>query len=246
MASEALSTRFQAAVQAFWEIRRGQLQRQVDAGRVDAGTRGAVTGGGHMAPIEQLVVDLLFEAGLDELEAIDIRTRTNLELPGYYRPTKQWDLLVVAGDQLVTALEFKSMVGSVGKNLNNRVEEAVGSATDVWTAYREGRLGNGPRPFLGYFFLLGDSDDVRRSTTSRSPLFPIDPIFQGASYAERYQILCQRLVAERLYDGACVTLATDEDVTRLTHPAEEVSFARFIAELQGNAYRFVQNRRLDA
>ena len=68
-------------------------------------------------------------------------------LPGYYRPEKKWDLLVVSNNQLVTAIEFKSQVGpSFGNNFNNRVEEAVGSATDIWTAYREKRFGTNPRP----------------------------------------------------------------------------------------------------
>lgn len=55
-----------------------------------------------------------------------------LELPGYFRPTKKWDLLVVWHDQLLAALEFKSHAGpSFGNNFNNRTEEAMGSALDL-------------------------------------------------------------------------------------------------------------------
>jgi hypothetical protein len=43
-----------------------------------------------------------------------------------------------------------------GNNFNSRSEEAIGSATDIWVAYREGRFGKKPAPFLGYFFLLED------------------------------------------------------------------------------------------
>lgn len=142
-----LETRFREAVQSFWSARAAQRQKQVDAGRIDAGTRGAVTGGTQMGALEVLVSDLLAEAGLDRLH---IHTRTALELPGYFRPEKKWDLLVVADGQLVTAIEFKSQVGpSFGNNFNNRSEEAIGSANDIWTAYREQRFGIGPRPFLG-------------------------------------------------------------------------------------------------
>jgi len=142
-----IEARLQEAVQHFWNTREIQQQRQSEFGKTDAGTRGAVTGGAQMAEIERLVVDILEQTGLNRLH---IRTRTELELPGYYRPEKKWDLLVVSNDQLVTAIEFKSQVGpSFGNNFNNRVEEAVGSATDIWTAYREGRFGMSPRPFLG-------------------------------------------------------------------------------------------------
>jgi hypothetical protein len=33
---------------------------------------------------------------------------------------------------LVATVEVKSQVGSFGNNFNNRVEEAIGSATDFW------------------------------------------------------------------------------------------------------------------
>lgn len=67
---------------------------------------------------------------------------TDLELPGYFRPNKKWDLLVVDKNELVIAIEFKSQVGpSFGNNFNNRTEEAMGTALDIWTAYREGVFG---------------------------------------------------------------------------------------------------------
>ena len=36
----------------------------------------------------------------------DIFTKKKLELPGYYRSTKKWDLLVVSREQLVMAVEL--------------------------------------------------------------------------------------------------------------------------------------------
>ena len=38
----------------------------------------------------------------------------------------------------------------------------------------------------------------------RSPHFPVFPEFQGASYIQRYNLLCQRLVREQLYTTASV------------------------------------------
>ena len=226
-----LNERFQEAVQAFWAGREEALQRQIESGRVDAGTRGAVTAGSHMGAIEALVVDLLEEAGLDRL---DVKTKVGLELPGYFRPEKRWDLLVVSGGHLVTAIEFKSQVGpSFGNNYNNRVEEAIGNATDIWTAFREGRLGL-RRPFLGYLFLLEDTPRVHSPVRAKAPYFPVDPAFEQASYSQRYSILCQRLVLERLYDATCFTLATKSTTTEVHHPSPELSFERFAAQLQGH------------
>jgi hypothetical protein len=193
-----------------------------------------------MGALEVLVSDILTEAGLDRAH---IRTRTALEVPGYFRPEKKWDLLVVADGNLVAAMEFKSQVGpSFGNNFNNRTEEAIGSATDIWTAYREGRLGTGPRPFLGYFFLLEDCDAVKRPVKNAEPYFKVDPAFERASYNKRYELLLRRMVMERLYDAACLTCATKGANTLISHPAEDLSFKRFVAALQGAAVAFTRSR----
>lgn len=236
-----LDERFQQAVQAFWDARNRQQQKQIEAGKIDAGTRGAVTGGTQMGALEILLTDVLVDAGLSRS---DIRARTALELPGYYRPEKKWDLLVVADGQLLLAVEFKSQVGpSFGNNFNNRTEEAIGNAEDVWTAYREGRFGNHPAPFLGYFFLLEDSDRVHAPVANAEPYFEVDPLFKAASYAKRYEILCQRLVLERKYTAACLTLATKESPSRVSHPGVALSFRQFAAATDGHARAFVSGRR---
>lgn len=235
-----IEARFREAVQSYWAARSAAKAKQVEAGTIDAGNRGAVTAGTQMGALEVLVTDILIDAGLAQL---DVRTRTALELPGYYRPEKEWDLLVVANGQLVTAIEFKSQVGpSFGNNFNNRVEEAVGSASDLWVAYREGRFGTAPRPFLGYFFLLEDVPQVHRPVRNYEPYFKVDPAFRGSSYSQRYELLCRRLVLERLYDATCLTLATNEADTKISHPAGDLSFGRFVAELRGNARRFVESQ----
>jgi len=54
---------------------------------------------------------------------------------------------------LIAAIEAKSQVGpSFGNNFNNRTEEAMGSALDLWTAFRKRDYLDNPQPFLGYFF----------------------------------------------------------------------------------------------
>jgi hypothetical protein len=90
------------------------------------------------------------------IQATDIyATRGVADLPGFFRPTKEWDLLIVVQGKLLAAIELKSQVGpSFGNNFNNRTEEAIGTAVDLWTAYREGALQTSPTPWLGYLFYL--------------------------------------------------------------------------------------------
>lgn len=230
-----LEARFRDAVVHFWNARDRQAEKQRQGGKIDAGTRGAVTGGTQMGGIEVLIRDILVDSGL---QALDIRTRTALELPGYFRTEKKWDLLVVAQGRLVLAIELKSQVGSFGNNLNNRVEEAIGNATDLWTAYRENRFGTAaPRPFLGFFFLLEDSPRVYKPVRVKEPYFKVDPIFHDASYAQRYQVLCQRMVLERLYTASCLTLSAQHPLS-VGHPTSDLSFAAFAAAIEGHALTF--------
>lgn len=247
-----IDTRLQEAVQSYWDARAKNKEKQVESGRIDAGNRGEVTGGTQMGALEILVADILCEAGLKRL---DVRTRTALELPGYFRATKKWDLIVISEGQLVLAMEFKSQAGaSIGNNVNNRSEEAVGSAKDIWTAYREGRFGTkAPPPFLGYLFLLEDRDSVKVPVANKEPYFKVDPVFRGepfttkkgdtsyrgVTYAQRYELLCRRLVLERIYSSACFMLATNSKNTVISQPAEDLTFARFTAALRGHALTFL-------
>jgi hypothetical protein len=247
-----IEKRFQIAVQSYWDARRKNKEKQVKSGKIDAGTRGEVTGGTQMGALEVLVADVLCQAGLRRL---DVRTRTALELPGYFRATKKWDLIVVSDGQLVMAMEFKSQAGkSIGNNVNNRSEEAVGSAKDIWTAFREGRFGKSPTPFLGYFFLLEDRENVHRPVSNKEPYFQVDPhfrgnqipakkerkdVYEGVSYSKRYELLCRRLVLERLYTSACFVMATNSKSTQITQPADDLTFQRFVAALRGHVVTFV-------
>ena len=249
-----IDARLQNAVQSFWSARTKNLENQKLSGKLDAGTRGAVTAGTQMGALELLVTDILREAGLKDL---DIKSRTSLELPGYYRAEKKWDLIVVSEGQLVTAMEFKSQVGpSFGNNFNNRSEEVLGSATCIWTAFREGRFGTGtPPPFVGYVFLLEDCPKVHKPVRNSEPYFDVDPVFKGdpvkkkgkdaftgVSYSRRYELLCRRLVLERLYSAACLMLSTNAEPTQIKQPAEDLSFHRFAAALRGHVVTFLGSR----
>jgi hypothetical protein len=92
---------------------------------------------------------------------------------------------------------------------------------------------------LGYFFLLRDEPKVSTPVSNKEPHFQVDPVFDGASYAKRAEVLCRRLVRERLYDAACLLLSTNEEPTRITEPAEDLSFKRLLAAIQGHVVTFL-------
>ena len=202
------------AVKLFWRTRGKARSKQAKAGTQDMGERGSVTGGKNMDGFQDIFSPLVTANGLESAE-ICLKRRV-LTLPGYYRPTKLWDLLVMHNGDLIAALEFKSHIGpSISKNFNNRCEEAIGSAHDFWTAYREGAFGAGaPRPFLGWILLLEDFEETQRPVEGMPiPRFPMDPEFINASYAKRYDITCRRLVQENLYASAALLTSPREAIT---------------------------------
>jgi hypothetical protein len=213
-----LDSRIREAVQHFWRTR-------------DRSGRGAVTGGKQMDGFIRLVRTLLIDAKVPETcIAIDKR----IELPGWFRAEKKWDLVIVHESELLAAIEFKSQIGpSFGNNFNNRTEEALGSATDIWAAYREGAFRPSARPFLGYLMLLEDCDRSRTPVKVVTPHFPVFPEFKGASYRDRYAILIEKLLRERLYDGACFLLSSPSSAQSgdYIEPNPELTFAKFVAPL---------------
>jgi len=233
--SPEIQARLKLAVQHFWGTRETQAQKQgLASGSKDAGTRSAVTGGAQMNGFVNLVRDLLCENGVPEAH---VHCEKYVELPGWYRPEKKWDLLLVSDGNLLAGIEFKSQVGSFGNNYNNRTEEAIGSATDIWAAYREGAFEPSARPWLGYLMLLEDAPGSVNPVRAREPHFKVFPEFRDASYAKRYEILLTKLVRERLYDAACFLMSNAVDGVEglYREPAEELSFQNFIASLLAKA-----------
>jgi hypothetical protein len=223
------------AVMAFWGNREKARQKQIEAGKADQGERAGVTAGKNMDGFAALIIDIVKGNGLAHAQIH--QERRAITLPGFFRPTKLWDLLVINRGQLIAAIELKSQVGpSFGNNFNNRTEEAIGTAHDLWTAYREGAFGKHPRPYIGWMMLVEDAPESRRPVRDASPHFPVFPEFQGASYLKRYDILCQRLVQEQLYTTACLMTSPRDAATSGTYSdlSEMTSFKTFITSLAGH------------
>lgn len=223
------------AVKAFWGSREAAKQKQNESGKADQGERAAVTAGKNMDGFLSLVLDIVRANGL---ASADIHLdRRVLTLPGYFRPTKLWDLLVIYKGELIAAIELKSQVGpSFGNNFNNRTEEAIGTALDLATAYREGALGKQPRPFVGWLMMVEDAPESRSPVECTSPHFPVFPDFIGASYLKRYDILCQRLVREQLYTSAAVLAAPRGAATtgKYSEMSPMTGLRAFVAALAGH------------
>jgi hypothetical protein len=223
------------AVKAFWESRESAKQKQHESGKADQGERAGVTAGKNMDEFLALVVDIVRANGLADAEIH--QKRAVLTLPGYFRPTKLWDMLVTYKDNLIAAVELKSQVGpSFGNNFNNRAEEAIGTAADFWTAYREGAFGKQPRPFGGWLMLVEDAPESRSPVRDSSPHFPVFEVFKGASYLQRYDVLCQRLVQEQFYTTASVIASprTASATGEFTEPSEMTGLKSFVTALAGH------------
>ncbi|OHD57658.1 MAG: restriction endonuclease [Spirochaetes bacterium GWF1_51_8] len=220
------------AIIHFWKTR--DLQNVNQGGKngiKDYGNRSAVTGGAQLDGFINVFKEFIVSEGIPE-DSVIIKSPT---LPGFFRPTKEWDIVIIAGKRLIAVIELKSHIGpSFGNNFNNRIEEALGSATDLWTAYREGAFKPSQRPWLGYFLVLEDHPGSISSVKINSSLFPAFSVFNETSYKDRYCLFCERLIRERLYDSACVLLSNRNDGLKgeYTEPSEELSIESFFKSIR--------------
>ncbi len=234
-----IADRTAKAVAHYWQTRVAQRKKQEEGGKADQGLRSAVTGGAQMDGFIDLFTELVTQAGIS---GNCIFRKKAVELPGFFRPTKEWDFLVIRERTLIAAIEAKSQVGpSFGNNFNNRTEEAIGSALDLWTAFREKAYLDSPQPFLGYFFMLEDCDASNRPVGVQEPHFKVFPEFVGASYMHRYELFCRKLVLERHYTASAFINSSSLDGLKGAYrtPADDLSMERFVKTLVAHVATFV-------
>jgi hypothetical protein len=221
----------ESALRSFWGTREEQAERQRQSGFLDAGTRGAVTGGAHLNAVAELVMDLARDALPDGATIHTGNDRTTI--PGYFRPAKKWDIVIRQGSKILGVVELKSQVGSFGNNFNNRSEEVLGNATDLQAARRHGLLGTGD-PFVGYVFIIQETAaSTGRSRIGVNDAVGVDAAFHGASYVDRVAMLCDRIVAEGLYSAAwAVATSAPPDYSWYEPNPAQAGFARFASRLR--------------
>jgi len=216
------------AISIFWGTRKDQLENQSVK---DSGTRGAVTGGKQLDGFVELFKEIALDVGIPKK---CIYTKNSV-LPGYFRPTKEWDFLILSPqNQLIACIELKSQVGSFGNNFNNRTEEAIGSSTDLWTAFREGVYNKSAiKPWLGFFMIVEKSTKSTSPVKVSQPFYPVMKEFNRTSYLDRYGILCERLIRERLYDNTALLWTSNGKKITFGDVKPEISINNFISSLVG-------------
>ncbi|MCI0184615.1 PaeR7I family type II restriction endonuclease [Sulfoacidibacillus ferrooxidans] len=236
---EELEHRTNEAISFFWTTRTSQRDKNSEGNVQNQGTRGSVTGGKQLNGFLKVLRWILTQNGvLDE----EIFTSGKLELPGFYRPSKQWDLVVIrkqpsGGKRLIAAIELKSQVGSFGNNFNNRTEEAMGSSLDILTAYREGAFGDSaPSPWLGYLMVLEESLKSTVPVRVAEPHFKVFNEFRDTSYAKRYELFCKKLLLERNYTAAAFLMSNQEAAAYggYSEPASDLTMHSFVRSLVGH------------
>lgn len=219
----------QAAVSLFWTTRADQLAKLPDGGLAGGGARAA----GHLKGIRDLVAAIFVEAGMPQDSII-----YEPYLPGYYRARKRWDMAIRYKDALVAALEFKSQVGSVAKNINNRFEEALGTGTDTWAAQMKNDSFGDVPPWLGYVFVLEETHETEERNRPTDALFPVDPSFIGTSYSQRYQQMLSRLILDNVYQAGWF-------ITTKAHADGRVTYSEPLATATAKSFRAAVSGRVD-
>lgn len=191
--------------------------------------QGNVLAGKQLDGFLELLTIVAIDAGIPK-ECIYLRSN---HIPGFYRATKDWDLLIVSPQgNLVAAIELKSQVGSYGNNLNNRTEESLGSSEDFWTAFREKAFPCRQTPWLGYMMIVGKDKSSTHSVKVNEPHFPVREEFRDTTYLDRYRILCEHLVLEHKYSAVALIATSGADTYE--NLSNRISIESFINSFCGH------------
>jgi hypothetical protein len=197
-----------------WWLAKDEAVRRLEAaGRLNTGAQ--ARNARHMQSISAFVRQMFVDAGLDESDVY-----TDSIVPGYYRRSKNWDVVAMHRGQLVAVAELKSQASSPGNNANNRIEEAIGSAYDA-KAVQDltgafGDLGVWAAWCMTFNRDAEDGDPIELTPFQTARLrFPItDSAFVPMTYASQYASAIQRLIAQNVYQaGWMVTTWVNPDGT---------------------------------
>lgn len=218
------------AVKWYWETLSDQAEDQRDSENTTRGRRAQVLGGAQMDGFAGLIEDALVDVGLPRE---DVLHDHDAVLPGYFRATKRWDIAVVHEENLLAVIELKSIASSFGNNLNNRVEEAIGNNIDLREAYEDGVFDQPKPPWIGYLILMADKEDSRNTVRVREPNFSVDDEFADATYIDRAELLCSRLVRRGIVDSTAFLTSGEEEGLDGGYDElnPDLSFEQFLADL---------------
>ena len=85
--------------------------------------------------------------------------------------------------------------------------------------------------------LLEDCAESNTPVMEREPHFPVDHAFKGQSYAQRYDLLCQRLVKEELYSSATLFVSPYDAAMngRYRHLSQLTSLETLVAKFMDHS-----------
>lgn len=185
----------EALLANFWAQKSEAVRVEIESGR--AGVGGQSRNAKHMQNLNAFVHQMFIDAGLDESEVM-----MGKSIPGYYRRSKNWDVVAVHKGNLVALVELKSQVGSEGNNGNNRIEEALGNTFDASTT-QDLTEAFGKLPVWSAFCMVFGSDpSTAKPVRMRgTPVFPIEEIFKGMTYGRQWEIAIERFIQTKAYDA---------------------------------------------
>jgi hypothetical protein len=216
--------RLRKAVARYWSALVAQSNKQKLG--MDHGRRSAVTGCKQMDGFCELVDWVLRENGLGEAS---IYVRSDRQLPGFFRPTKEWDMLVVHDGRTVAAIAFTlHRVPPLPSDTSTRIEETIGMAEGMWTAFRQGANGRSrPRPWLGWVMLVEDST-------------------ASCSHGRRHEQILRKFTHERLFDSAALLASPGRGGTHgvLVEPIDDLSLKRLLISLSSRVASYLAEVKL--
>ena len=229
---EDIDARIRNALAHYWDAKSAAKEKNEQSNAVDVGNRATVTANQHMKGFAQLITHVAELNGLGALP--NPRKNKSRVLPGYFRFSKDWDIIFRDGEELLGVIEMKSQSSSVGNNINSRIEEFLGTGIDFNTSFREQLIpASGRIPFRGLFLHVDDQPAIHTTVNSRKPLYAADAAFNGASYIERYAIGLRRMIEQNIYNSACLFSSTAESVAAGTYRTydDDLSIQTFLYEL---------------
>ena len=106
----------------------------------------------------------------------------------------------------------------------------------MWAAFREGEFGEQAKLYVGWLMVVEDCPKSAAPVGESSAHFPIFPDFRDASYIQRYNALCRKLMQKQLYTLACILTSPRTAVTtgEYAELPEMMGLRTFVTEFAGH------------
>jgi hypothetical protein len=213
----------------WWAAKNDAIARLAAEGKSETGAQ--ARNAKHMQSIAMFVRQMFVDAGLPEADVT-----VDSVVPGYYRRSKNWDVVAIHKGHLVGVVELKSQASSPGNNANNRIEEAIGSAVDA-KAVQEltGAFGNLGVWAAWCMTFNRDCESGKPIQLTKRPCFPLnDSAFDNMTYATQYATAIERFIAQKVYDAGwmLITWINSDDTIGYNEPIPTATAATLATHIE--------------